>query len=188
MGPDTEAVDRLRETPVSRRLVYDGRLIRVFEDQVSLADGVAARREVVEHPGAVAIIAVDDRERLVLVRQWRHPVGRAVWEVPAGTRDRDEPPDTTAARELTEETGYRAGRLTKLGAWPLAPGYSGEVMHFYLATALAAGDASTEHDERIEVGWFDPGEIRQLVARQEIDVKTLAAIALAGWCEDVFHG
>jgi len=136
---------------------------------------------VVEHPGAVAIVAIDGSARVVLVRQWRHPVGRPLWEVPAGTRDRDEPPEQTAGRELEEETGMRARLRRSLGAWPLAPGYSTEVMHFYAATDLVAGEAHTDSDERIEVGRFLPAELKDLVGAGDVDVKTVAGLALAGW-------
>jgi ADP-ribose pyrophosphatase len=172
---------RLREAPIGRRPIHAGRLISVFDDQVRLADGTLTHREVVEHPGAVAIVAIDGSGRIVLVRQWRHPVGRPLWEVPAGTRDRQEPPERTAERELEEETGLRARAWRTLGAWPLAPGYSTEVMHFYAAAELEAGGAHTDSDERIEVGRFSPAELRGLVNRADVDVKTIAGVALAGW-------
>src|SRR5205814_5175390 len=121
--------------------------------------------------GAVAIIAVDDAGRIVLIRQWRHPVGRALWEVPAGTRDRDEPAARTAERELEEETGLRAATWRPLGAWPLAPGYSTEVMHFFAAGGLLPGGAHTDSDERIEVGRFSPAEVGALVRNEQVDVK-----------------
>ena len=173
----------LREAPVSRRAFHAGRLISVFDDEVSLEDGTLTHREVVQHPGAVAIVAADAGGRAVLVRQWRHPVGRALWEIPAGTRDRDEPPQQTAQRELEEETGLRAASWRTLGAWPLVPGYSTEVMHFFLAADLTAaeGGAHTDSDERIEVGRFLPAELKDLVGAGDVDVKTVAGLALAGW-------
>jgi 8-oxo-dGTP pyrophosphatase MutT (NUDIX family) len=173
---------RLYEEPVRRQQIHKGRLISYFDDEVKLTDGTVAHREVVEHPGAVAIVACDDQGRVVLVRQWRHPVGRALWELPAGTRDRsDEAPESTAERELEEETGLRARAWRKLGFWPLVPGYSTEVMHFYAASGLEPCDAHSDADERLEPGYFTNSEVMELVRAGEVDVKTIAGLALAGW-------
>ena len=181
MTTDPDGTAHLREAPVSRRAIHAGRLISVFDDQVSLEDGTLTHREVVQHPGAVAIVATDAGGRAVLVRQWRHPVGRALWEIPAGTRDRDEPAQQTAQRELEEETGLRAASWRALGAWPLVPGYSTEVMHFFLAAGLTTVGAHTDSDERIDVGRFLPAQVKDLIASGDVDVKTLAGLALAGW-------
>ncbi len=172
----------LREAPVSRRPIHEGRLIRVFDDTVRLPDGREAHREVVEHPGAVTIVAIDASDRVVLVRQWRHPAGRALWELPAGTRDRaGEPLEATAARELAEETGVTAGTWRVLGHAPLAPGYSTEDMHFFAASHLEIGAAAADDDELLDVGWFSPAEFAALVQSGAVDVKTMAGLALAGW-------
>jgi 8-oxo-dGTP pyrophosphatase MutT (NUDIX family) len=175
------ATEHLRETRTSRRRIHAGRLLTFYEDDVRLADGTRAQREVVEHPGAVAIVAIDDHDRVILVRQWRHAVGRALWELPAGTRDRDEAPARTAERELAEETGMRASLISPLAAAPLTPGYSTEVMHFFLATGLAEGPTDRDLDERMDVERFDRGAVAALVSRGEVDVKTIAGLGLAGW-------
>lgn len=180
---DAGATEHLRETETSRRLIYKGRLLTFYEDGVTLADGTRAQREVVAHPGAVAIVAIDDDQRVVLVRQWRHAVGRALWELPAGTRDSDEDPPRTAERELAEETGLRALEITPVGSAPLTPGYSTEVMHFFLATGLTEGPTDRDVDERMDVERFDHHGIEDLVLRGEVDVKTIAGLALAGWHE-----
>ncbi len=119
MSPDD---DHLREEPLRRRPVYEGRLLHVFEDTVRLPSGREARREVVEHIGAVTVVATDADARVVLVRQWRHATGRALWELPAGTREPGEDPAATARRELTEETGYGAREWRELGHGPVSPG------------------------------------------------------------------
>jgi ADP-ribose pyrophosphatase len=106
---------------VRRRSVFDGKLLRVFEDTVRLPGGREATREVVEHPGAVAVVATADDGRIVMVRQWRHAAGRAIWELPAGTRETGEDPDATARRELTEETGYSAREWRDLGRGAVSP-------------------------------------------------------------------
>ena len=133
MSPDDS---HLREEPLRRRSVFDGRLLHVFEDSVRLPDGRTAGREVVEHIGAVAVVAIDDGGRVVLVRQWRHAVGRALWELPAGTREHGEDVATTARRELVEETGYRAAAWRELAHGPVSPGYSSEEIWFFEATGL----------------------------------------------------
>jgi ADP-ribose pyrophosphatase len=178
---DSGATEHLRETQTGRRVIYKGRLLTFYEDDVRLADGTRAQREVVAHPGAVAIVAVDDTGKVVLVRQWRHAVERALWELPAGTRDADEAPARTAERELAEETGLRALRIEPLASAPLTPGYSTEVMHFFLATGLTTGPTNRDVDERMDVERFDRPGFAALVREGAVDVKTLAGLALAGW-------
>jgi ADP-ribose pyrophosphatase len=162
--------------------VFDGRLLHVFEDTVRLPAGREARREVVEHIGAVAVVPTDDDGRVVLVRQWRHAVGRALWELPAGTRETDEAPAATATRELLEETGYEASRWGDLGHGPVSPGYSSEEIWFFAAAGLTAGTSSPDADELLDVGLFDATELADLARRGELDLKTLAGLALAGVC------
>lgn len=176
-GPE---VDHLRETLRERRQIYAGRLLTVFEDEVVLPDGRPARREIVHHPGAVAIVALADAEHVVLVRQWRHAVGGAIWEIPAGTRDRDEPTTLTASRELAEETGFRAERWTPLGEACVSPGYSRELLSFFLAEQLTEGLSALDPDERVDVMLAGPADIVDLVRRGAVDCKTLAGLALAG--------
>jgi ADP-ribose pyrophosphatase len=177
----TGPTEHLRETPVARREIHRGRLLHVVDDEVRLGDGTVAHREVVEHPGAVAVVAVDDRGRAVLVQQWRHPARRALWEIPAGTRDRIETPDDTARRELAEETGFTASSWRTLGRAFLCPGYSTEEMHFFLAAGLVPGVPRTDSDERVEVGHFGPDQVRRMVREGDVDVKTMAGLSLAGW-------
>ncbi len=178
---DSASAEHLRETPVARREIYRGRLLHVVDDEVRLDDGTIAHREVVEHPGAVAVVALDERGQAVLVRQWRHPAQRPLWELPAGTRDPSEDPGQTARRELEEETGFRAASWQAIGHGFLSPGYSTEEMTFFLAHDLTAGQPNTDADERVEVSHFGPGAVVDLVAAGGVDVKTIAGLALAGW-------
>lgn len=178
---DPGATEHLRETRTARRNIHTGRLLTFYEDDVRLADGTRAQREVVAHPGAVAIVAIDDSDRVILVRQWRHAIGRPLWELPAGTRDRDETPARTAERELAEETGLRASQISPIATAPLAPGYSTEVMHFFVATGLTDGPTNRDVDERMDVERFDPDGIAALIRAGEVDVKTIAGLGLAGW-------
>lgn len=153
----------------------------MYEDDVRLVDGTRAQREVVVHPGAVAIVAIDEHGRVVLVRQWRHAAGRALWELPAGTMDPGEAPLVTAERELAEETGLRTAAIVPLVSAPLTPGYSTEVMHFFLAMDLTEGPTDRDVDERMDVARFDRVGIAALLAEGALDVKTIAGLGLAGW-------
>ncbi len=115
----------------------DGRIVRVRTDTVRMPDGRAAGREVVEHPGAVAIVALDEAGQVLLIRQYRHPAGRLLWEIPAGLRDvAGEPPLVTAQRELLEEAGYQAADWQVLADFFTSPGISSERLRVYLARGL----------------------------------------------------
>jgi ADP-ribose pyrophosphatase len=170
----------LAEQPLRRRVAFDGRLLHVFEDTVRLPNGSEASREVVEHPGAVAIVATADDGRVVMVRQWRHAVGRALWELPAGTRDPGEEPAATARRELTEETGYTAADWRSLGHGAVSPGYSSELIWFYAARGLTEGSTAPDVDELLDVELFTADHLARLAREGEVDLKTLAGLALAG--------
>ena len=177
--PDADAA-HLRETLASRSTAFEGRLLHLYQDTVRLPDGREAAREVVHHRGAVAVVPVAPDGRIVLVRQWRHSVDRALWEIPAGTRDEDEEPAVTARRELEEETGYTAASWRSLGMACVAPGYSTELLWFFLAEGLTPGTASTDPDEKLDVRLFTAEEILQLVRSGAADMKSLAGLALAG--------
>jgi 8-oxo-dGDP phosphatase len=132
--------------------VYEGRVISLHRDTVAMPDGSESVREVVRHPGAVAVVALDDQERVVLVRQYRHPVGGYLWELPAGLRDSDgEPPLETAQRELAEETLLAAERWSLLTTHYSSPGFCDEMVHIYLAEGLSPAERpegfTVEHEE-----------------------------------------
>ncbi|MBI3299960.1 MAG: NUDIX hydrolase [Elusimicrobia bacterium] len=157
------------ETVVRRRPVHKGRAINFFVDEVRLPDGKRAVREYVDHPGAVAVVPFLDPKTVILVRQFRYPVGETTWEVPAGKLDKGEEPRACLVRELREETGYRARRLRRLVSfWP-APAFSNERLHVYRADGLTAGPVSPDEDEFIEakpvpfaaaLAWIRSGKIR----------------------------
>jgi ADP-ribose pyrophosphatase len=151
------ADEHLRETTVARRVVHAGRFITFRVDTVEDAAGGRHEREVVDHPGAVAILALDGDD-LLLVRQYRLPAGRVLLEIPAGTLDRQpdgrvEDPDLAAPRELAEETGHQAASWRRLGTFWTAPGFASEAMTLYLAGNLTAiaGYAGPEPDERLDL-------------------------------------
>ena len=132
-----------------------------------------------EHPGAVAIIPVLPDGRILLVRQFRHPVGQVLLEIPAGKLDPGESPDACAARELEEETGYRAKSLERKASVFTGPGFTNEVIHLYLAHDLFKTAVNPDEDEFLEVGAYTPEEIRRLVREGLIcDAKTISGLYL----------
>ncbi len=163
---------------VSHRRVYDGKVLALEVDEI-LEEGRRALREVVRHRGSVAILAVDERERLVLVRQYRHPVGERLWELPAGLLEEGESPEQAARRELEEEVGRRAAGLERLCSFFTTPGFCDETMHVFRATGLSEVAARPEADEHLEVRWFTRPEARALRSAGDVrEGKTLVALLL----------
>lgn len=173
-------MNKLTEERLASEVVFAGRMLTVRRDTVRLPDGREAGREVVGHPGAVAVVPVTDAGEVVLVRQFRYPVGKVLLEVPAGKLDKGEGPEACARRELEEETGYRAGRLEHLATFYTAPGFTDEIMHLYAARELTKTAPNTDSDEFIEVGHYAPAEVRGMLAAKEIeDAKTIVGLLLA---------
>ena len=175
----------LRERLVSSEVLRRSRILEFRVDTVELPDGSHSTRDVAGHPGGVAIVALDAAGRVLLVRQWRHAIGRALLEIPAGTLDRH--PDGTieghagaAARELEEETGHRAGTWRYLGAFYTAPGFTSELMHLYLATDLAPAHEDRlgpDDDERLELEAVPLDEAVGMAERGEIaDAKSIVGL------------
>lgn len=159
---------------------YQGRAFSIRRDQVRLPDGRAASLDIVEHVGSVVILPLDDDGRLLFVRQYRHAARLDLLELPAGTLNGDEAPDTCARREVREETGMAAGQLEYLGGFYLAPGYSTEYMHVYLATGLYADPLEADADEFLSVEKVPVQEALGLPAKGLLpDAKSLAALFLA---------
>jgi ADP-ribose pyrophosphatase len=163
----------------SRRVIFRGRKIDLALQTVRLADGSEAEREVVLHRGAVALVPRLDADRICLLRVGRYTVGQTLLEVPAGTIDPGESPDATAARELREETGYHAGRITRIAEWFVSPGVMNERMFLYLCDDLRPGPAEHQPDERLEPVIVTWDEALEMVYRGEIeDAKSMLAIVL----------
>ncbi len=160
----------------SSRCCFEGRVFNVRVDEVAYADGSEHRLDVVEHGASLAIVATPSPRELVLVRQYRHPAGSMLWEVPAGSAERDEDPIDGALRELREETGYSAGRIRQIGSVWTSPGFCSELMHFFHAEELRAGETAFDDDERIEVGVFSIAAAWRLVAAGAADAKTVLAL------------
>jgi len=158
--------------PDESRVVYDGKLLAV-----TLECWGDNEREIVEHPGAVAILAVDAEQRVWLVRQLRESARKELVELPAGTREPGEEPLATAKRELREECGLTGGEWRELAAFWTTPGFCREYMHLYLAEGVEAGEADPEDDEKVAVVRWHVDELETRLSEVE-DAKTLAGLLL----------
>jgi ADP-ribose pyrophosphatase len=165
---------------LKKEIVYSGRAFTIRRDTLRLPDGHQSRFDVVEHVGSVIILPLDGQGNLLFVRQYRHAAGLDLLELPAGTLNKDESPDACAHREIREETGMAAGHLQHLGAFYLAPGYSTEYMHVYLATDLRSDPLEADADEFLTVEYI-PLDRAMAIARagEILDAKSLAALLLA---------
>lgn len=161
-------------------ILLQGRTFKVRRDTLKTPDGRETKLEIVEHGGSVALVPVDDDGNVLFVRQYRHAAGGDLLELPAGTRNGDEPYEDCAAREIREETGMEAGRLQKVGEFFLAPGYSTELMAVYLATDLKHNPLDADDDEFLQVEKIPVKEVSARFEHGDIpDAKSLAAWLLA---------
>lgn len=159
----------MEERVIEQRRVFEGKVVNLRVDTVQMPDGRTATREVVEHTPAVAIVPVDAEGRVVLVRQWRVPAGAALLEAPAGSVDHGEDIEAAAQRELQEEIGYRAGRLTRMAGFWVAPGYCTEYIHVFLAEDLIESRLDADDDENIEVVRLSLADALTAITTGDID-------------------
>ena len=162
-----------------REIVHVGRKIQVALDTQTLPDGTVIRRDMIIHPGAVVILPILDAEHVVLLRNYRFVIDTTLWEVPAGTREPDEPLEDCAKRELLEETGYQAAKWTHLGFLYASPGVLDEKLHLFVAEELTPGPMSPEADEELEpvTVRFDEA-IRMCLSGEIKDAKTITSLLL----------
>lgn len=167
----------MHEKTVNKRTVYEGRILDVEIQDVEMADGRPALREIVRHGGAVAVLARAPDGRFILVRQFRKPVEQILLEVVAGNREPGEEAEACARRELEEETGYRAARIRRLGVIYPSPGYVDERIEvFYADAEPGKGEHRPDEDEHLEAIFMERAEIVEKIRRNEVpDSKTLAA-------------
>jgi ADP-ribose pyrophosphatase len=159
---------------------YDGKAFNVRVDLLDGPAGISSRVDIVEHPGAIALIPIDEQDQVWLVRQYRHPAGEELLELPAGTLEPGESPTVCATRESREEIGMEPGELIHLGGTFLAPGYSSEYLRFFLARELCASPLPPDPGEVLLLEKIPWGKIWNLIADGSIrDAKTLAGLTLA---------
>jgi len=160
--------------------LLQGRAFKVRRDVLKTPDGRETKLDIVEHGGSIVLVPIDEEGNLLFVRQYRHAAGGELLELPAGTRNGDEPFEDCAAREVREETGLEAGRLQRVGDFYLAPGYSTEFMAVFLATELKDNPLQADEDEFLQVEKISVKKATELFERGEIlDAKSLAAWLLA---------
>lgn len=180
----------LIEQSLERQELFKGRFLHAFRDTVLLPDGSQATREYVVHPGAVVVVPLlqgaDGEVRIVLERQYRHPVGQVMVELPAGKLDAGEDPLLCGQRELLEETGYRAREWARAGQMHLAIAYSTEVIHIYFARGLTQGDRQLDPGEFLDVFSATPDELMAWCREGQVtDAKTLSCML---WLQNTLSG
>jgi 8-oxo-dGTP pyrophosphatase MutT (NUDIX family) len=157
--------------------VFTGRVIEVNVERVQLPNGSTAELEIIKHPGGAAIVAIDERNRVCLLRQYRYAAGGWIWELPGGKIDNREPPLDTARRELEEEAGMQAGAWRPLGDYLTSPGVFTEVVHLFLATQLTPLPRRPEEHEVFEVHWRPFSDVLQMARSGELrDGKSLVGV------------
>lgn len=180
MSEDRRKLEQKQEDTLNSEPIYQGKIIKVRVDTVQLPSGSLAEREIVEHPGAVALVPVLDDGSVVLVRQYRHAVKEDLLEIPAGTLNPDEDPLECAKRELLEETSYTSDRVVPLMLSYMAPGYADERMHYFLARGLKRGAGTPEEDESIDVEIVPLDQVLSMIRAHKIqDAKSIAGLLMA---------
>jgi ADP-ribose pyrophosphatase len=175
-------MDKFEEKTLSSQTIYEGKIISLRLEEVELPDGNRAKRELVQHPGAVALIPITNEGKIILVKQYRKSLNRTLIEIPAGRIEVGEDPKITALRELEEETGYGARKVTYIQSFATSPGFADEIIHLYLAENLyeIENPAAGDEDEFIELLEATIDEAEQMVAAGDIyDAKTAFAVIYA---------
>ncbi|MFC7371166.1 NUDIX hydrolase [Fictibacillus iocasae] len=171
-------MDHLIEKTTQVKSVYKGKIIDLQIEEVELPNGGTSSREIVKHPGAVAVIAVTDDKKALMVRQYRKALEKTIVEIPAGKLEKGEDPLACAKRELLEETGYSCRQIEKVGSFYTSPGFADEIIHLYFSDSLTyEGEQQTDEDEFLDVLKLTMEDIRELTASEQIhDAKTMYAV------------
>lgn len=160
---------------ISSKSIYNGKVVKLFVDKIQ-NDDIFAVREVVRHSGGAAVLAEKDG-KFAFVRQYRHPLGEEIYEIPAGTREQGEDPIVTAARELSEECGLIPKNLALISAFAVSPGYTDEILHVYYADEFEYSHVCLDSDERLVTRWIDKEKALKMLSEQAfIDAKTIIAL------------
>jgi ADP-ribose pyrophosphatase len=164
----------------NRQEIHKGRVFDLIREELTLSNGVHTQMDIVRHPGAAAIVALSSSRELLMVKQYRHAVGRTLWEIPAGTLEKGESALECAQRELAEETGFSARQWKSLNTICLLPAYSDEQMHLFLAQGLEQAQQDLDDDEIIQVHLIPVDDIYKMITNGSIvDAKTIAAFFLS---------
>lgn len=170
----------MNPTLVSSEPIFNGKVFDIRRDTLRRSDGQLSQVDVVEHGGAVTMLPIDNDGLIWFVRQYRHPVKQFLLELPAGTLEQGEDPSLCAERECREEIGVKPGQLTYLGRCYLAPGYTSEENHLFLARDLVPAPLPADADEQIEIEKYTLAEVQAMIAAGElIDAKTIVALYMA---------
>ena len=162
---------------LASEVVFNGHAVKLRVDTIQMPDGRQTKREIIEHSPCIAVVAIDEKDNILLDNQYREAVGQALLEIVAGGIDGDEEVETAVKREMQEETGYLPRKLVRLGGYYLAPGYSTEFMHLYMATDLVPSRLTAEDTEGIKVVKIKLPEIRKMLAEGKIsDGKSIAGL------------
>ncbi|MGI6204879.1 MAG: NUDIX hydrolase [Anaerovoracaceae bacterium] len=173
-------MEPFEEKTLETKRIYEGRVINLRKDKVTVRDGRTSWREIVENNGGAVAVAITDDNKIIMVKQFRKPFERVMTEVPAGKIEPGEDPDTTVRRELKEETGFTAEKYELLSVMYPSVGYTTEKLYIYLCTGLSVGETDFDFNESIEIHKFDFREIYKKVLAGEIhDGKTIAGVLLA---------
>jgi ADP-ribose pyrophosphatase len=166
-----------------KEVLFTGRVLTLEREDVTLPNGKTTTMEIVRHRGSVVLIPMPAKDRVILIRQYRHVIGEWIWELPAGTLEVGEDPEAGAKRECEEEINLAPGRVRRLGAWYPTPGFCDELMTFYVCDELGppSGNAHADEDEQIEPREFTFDEARALLASGQVrDMKTVFGLAVLG--------
>lgn len=167
------------EKTIDSREIFKGKIVKLRLDKVELPNGDVSSREIIEHPGAVAVVAITPDNKVLLVKQYRKACEQELLEIPAGKLESGEEPLSAVLRELEEETGYRAGNAKKLLSFYTSPGFANELIHIYLAEELTISKQSTDDDEFLTVHQFSWEEINQLIQNGDLkDAKTITGLLM----------
>jgi len=167
----------MKETIIHTEDIFDGRVVHLKVHDVELPDGNVSKREIVHHGGAAAVVATDKDNRVLLVKQYRLPAGKVMWEIPAGTLEPNESPQVCATRELQEEAGYKPLDLIDLHGIHPAPGYTTEFIHIYWSKEQVKSELKQDKDEFVESEWKTIAEALDMIEQGDItDSKTIVGI------------
>jgi ADP-ribose pyrophosphatase len=171
-----DKMKKFEEPTLSTKPIFQGKIISLQVDEVRLPNGETATREIVRHPGAVAVIALID-DKMIVVEQYRKPLEKSQVEIPAGKLDAGEDPLDAAARELEEETGYRGGSVRHVCSFYTSPGFADELLHLYIAEGLIKGESRPDEDEFLDCEAITLEEAKQYISENRIsDAKTIMAV------------